>query len=119
MRTRWHCTSAWDSRRSGDSRRSCGKGFNRPGAEEEESELCSDLQDEAWPTKAWQPGRLRYVRTVNMLEKSSVQTRKGRSWRRSLACRCNSGWAAAVAGSMMSVQEQEKHMVSSSRGFQW
>src|ERR1017187_7402358 len=27
MRTRWHCTSEWDSRRSGDSRRSCGKGF--------------------------------------------------------------------------------------------
>src|ERR1035441_11096440 len=27
MRTRWHCTSEWDSRRSGDFRRSCGKGF--------------------------------------------------------------------------------------------
>src|ERR1039458_1978169 len=27
MRTRWHCTSEWDSRRSGDSRRSCGKDF--------------------------------------------------------------------------------------------
>ena len=60
-----------------------------------------------------------YFKILNMLEKSSVQMRKGRFWRSTVASFSNSGWAAAVARSMISVQEHEKHMVSSSFGFQW
>src|ERR1017187_4648142 len=59
-----------------------------------------------------------YFKILNMLEKLSVHTLKGRFWRRIKAFFCNSGWAATVARSMISVQEHEKHMKSSSFGFQ-
>src|ERR1017187_7352998 len=84
------------------------------------SELRSDGKlKHAPPTELERAKGLSYFRMVNILEKSSVQMRNGRFWRRSSASFRSSGCAAAVARSMISVQEQEKHIGSSSLGFQW
>ncbi len=58
-----------------------------------------------------------YFKILSMFEKSSVQTRKGRSGFSTLAALFSkSGYRAAAARSMIRVHEQEKQRTSSSSG---
>src|SRR6185369_3216554 len=61
----------------------------------------------------------RPFRMLYMFEKSSVQTRKGRSWAITVPSFTSSGCAAAASLLMMSDHEQEKQRKSSSSGSQW